>query len=91
MYLVYEKNYLSYGDVDCVEEVDMKLWSNKENAIIDMQTRKEMYIADEDNGFTFMEDESNDKCLVFADELWENGSGRDGEFYICLVELEIND
>ena len=25
MYLVYEKNYLSYGDVDCVEQLDMKL------------------------------------------------------------------
>lgn len=29
MFLVYEKNYLSYGDVDCVEETDMKLYDNK--------------------------------------------------------------
>ena len=33
MFLVYEKNYLSYGDVDCIEETDMKLFSKKENAI----------------------------------------------------------
>ena len=31
MFLVYEKNYLSYGDVDCVEENDMKLYDTKEN------------------------------------------------------------
>ena len=33
MFLVYEKNYLSYGDVDCVEETDMKLYDTKEKAI----------------------------------------------------------
>jgi hypothetical protein len=91
MYLVYEKNYLNYGDVDCVEETYMKLWTNKENAITDMQTRKEMYIEDEDNDFTFMEDESSDECIVFADELQKNGTDRSGEFHICLVELKVND
>ena len=90
MYLVYEKNYLNYGEVDCVEQADMKLWSNKENAIADMQERKEMYIADKDNDFTFMENESNDECIVFADELLKDGS-RSGEFHICLVELKVND
>ena len=30
MFLVYEKNYLSYGDVDCVEKTDMKLYDTKE-------------------------------------------------------------
>lgn len=89
MYLVYEKNYLNYGEVDCVEESDMKLWTNKESAIEDMQSRKNVYIEDKDNGFTFMEDESNDNCFVFADEL-RNGY-RDGEFHICLVELKVND
>ena len=73
MFLVYEKNYLNYGDVDCVEETDMKLWTSKENAIADMQKRKERYIEDKDNGFTFMEDESWIECFVFADELYENG------------------
>ena len=91
MYLVYEKNYLSYGDVDCVEETDMKLWTNKENAITDMETRKEMYIVDEDNDFTFMEDESSNECFVFADELQKNKDDRSGEFHICLVELKVND
>lgn len=90
MYLVYEKNYLSY-DVDCVEETDMKLWQNKDNAIKDMLERKEKYISDADNDFTFMENESNDKCFVFADELSENGDFRDGEFHICLIELNAND
>lgn len=88
MYLVYEKNYLNY-DVDCVEETDMKLWSTKENAIADMTARKNMYIEDEDNDFTFMEDESSDTCFVFADEL--DNDYRSGEFHICLVELVVND
>ena len=42
MYLVYEKNYLSYGDV--VDEIDMRLWINRGNAIADMQERKKIYI-----------------------------------------------
>ena len=91
MFLVYEKNYLNYGDVDCVEEFDMKLWTSKENAIADMQKRKERYIEDKDNDFTFMEDESRIDCFVFADELYENGYDRSGEFHICLVELQVND
>ena len=91
MFLVYEKNYLSYGDVDCIEETDMKLFSNKDNALKDMQRRKSMYIEDSDNEFTFMENESSDTCIVFADELSKNGDDRSGEFHICLVELKIND
>lgn len=91
MFLVYEKNYLNYGDVDCVEEADMKLFADKEKALTDMQRRKEMYIDDEDNDFTFMEDESSDTCLVFADELSSHGDDRSGEFHICLVELETED
>ena len=91
MYLVYEKNYLSYGDVDCVEQLDMKLWVNKENALADMQKRKEMYIADKDNGFTFMENEGTSECIVFADELESDGISRCGEFHICLAELNVND
>ena len=73
MFLVYEKNYLGYGDVDCIEETDMKLFSNKYNALKDMQRRKSMYIEDIDNEFTFMENESSDTCIVFADELSKNG------------------
>lgn len=91
MFLVYEKNYLSYSDVDCVEETDMKLFSNKDNAIKEMERRKSMYIEDNDNDFTFMENESSDTCIVFADELSENGDDRSGEFHICLVELKAND
>ena len=90
MYLVYEKNYLGYGEVDCVEQSDMKLWSNKENALADMQQRKEMYIADKDNDFTFMEEEGTRECIVFADELESDGVSRNGEFHICLVELDVN-
>lgn len=91
MFLVYEKNYLNYGDVDCVEEVDMKLFNNEKAALEDMERRKAMYIEDEDNGFTFMEDESSDTCFVFADELNPHGDDRSGEFHICLVRLEVND
>lgn len=90
MYLVYEKNYLNY-DIDCVEETDMKLWATKEKALADMEARKEAYIEDEDNDFTFMEDESSDDCLVFADKLNKNEDYRSGEFHICLVELVVND
>lgn len=91
MFLVYEKNYLSYGDVDCIEETDMKLFSNKDNAIKEMECRKSMYIEDSDNEFTFMENESSDTCIVFADELSEDGYSRIGGFDICLAELKIND
>lgn len=90
MFLVYEKNYLSYGDVDCVEESDMKLWANKKDAVVDMKSRKNMYVEDEDNDFTYMENESSDTCIVFADELSANGDDRSGEFHICLVELKVN-
>lgn len=91
MYLVYEKNYLAYGEVDCVEKTDMRLWRNKENALADMQSRKEMYIKDVDNDFTFMENEGTNECLVFADELEPDGKCRSGEFHICLAELDVND
>lgn len=91
MYLVYEKNYLSYGDVDCVEETDMKLWNEKKNAIMDMELRKKMYVEDEGNGFTYMEDESSDTCIVFVDELSPHGDDRSGEFHICMVELQVKD
>lgn len=90
MYLVYEKNYLNYGDVDCVEQSDMKLWVNKKNALADMQKRKEMYIADKYNDFTFMEKEGTSECIVFADELESDGISRSGEFHICLVKLKVN-
>lgn len=50
-----------------------------------------MYIEDKDNDFTFMENESSDKCMVFADELSPTGDDRSGEFHICLVKLEVND
>lgn len=89
MFLVYEKNYLSYGDVDCVEESDMKLFSTKEDAVKDIERRKTMYIDEKDNGFTYMENESSENCIVFADELSETGDDREGEFHICLVELEV--
>ena len=88
MFLVYEKNYLKYCDVDCVEESDMKLWQYRNDAMQDMQNRKRSYIDDKDNDFTFMEKESNDKCFVFADELSLSGDDRSGEFHICLVELQ---
>jgi hypothetical protein len=91
MYLVYEKNYLSHGDVDFVEETDMKLWNEKKNAILDMECRKKMYVEDEYNGFTYMENESSETCIVFADELSPHGDYRSGEFHICMVELQAKD
>lgn len=40
MFLVYEKNYNMDGDVDCVEGCDMKLFTNKEKALVDMKKAK---------------------------------------------------
>lgn len=40
MFLVYEKNYNMDGDVDCVEGCDMKLFTNKEKALVDMKSEK---------------------------------------------------
>lgn len=90
MYLVYEKNYLPYGDIDSVNTNDMKLCSTKEAAMKEMLQRKEMYTEDKTNGFTFMENESNNNCFVFANELAANGDDRHGGFDICLAELKVN-
>lgn len=90
MYLVYEKNYLSYGDVDCVEETDMELFYTKEDALKEMELRKKKYIEDVDNGFTYMKEESSEDCIVFADELSKTGDERSGEFHICVTELKPN-
>ena len=90
MYLVYEKNYLNYSDVDCVEKGEMKLFHSWDNAIKEMEERKRAYIEDKDNGFTFMEDEGTSTCIVFADEL-KQGGDRDGEFHICLAQLPVCD
>lgn len=91
MYLVYEKNYLAYAFTDCVEEQDMALWSDKELAKADMQERKKKYIADEDNDFVFMEEESSEEKIVFIDEYQKGNEDRSGEFHICLVQLSVND
>ena len=81
MFLVYEKNYNMDGDVDCVEGCDMKLFTNKEKALIDMKNRKEEYI--DDNDFRYVKDESYEDSLCFKER---NG---DGYFYICMVELGV--
>lgn len=48
-----------------------------------------MYIEDTENDFTYMENESSENCIVFADELSKTGDDREGEFHICVVELEV--
>ena len=58
---------------------------------MDMELRKKMYVEDEGNGFTYMEDESSDTCIVFVDELSPHGDDRSGEFHICMVELQVKD
>ena len=90
MCLVYEKNYLNYEDVDCVEEGSMKLFSNIDNAMKEMKRRKLKYIEDTSNGFIYMEDESTNTCIVFADDLIISNNDRSG-FYICLVKLDVSD
>lgn len=88
-YLVYEKNYLSGGDVDTVDAVDMKLWATEAAAKQDMLERKAKY-CEEKNTFTFMENESSDVCFVFADGLIPETDDRSGEFHICMQPLEEN-
>lgn len=88
-YLVYEKNYLSGGDVDTVDAVDMKLWATEAAAKQDMLERKAKY-CEEKNTFTFMENESSDVCFVFADGLIPKTDDRSGEFHICMQPLEEN-
>lgn len=44
MFFVFEKNYLSGGDCDCVEVPDMELFHHKQNAIDEMNRRKQHYI-----------------------------------------------
>ena len=81
MFLVYEKNYLCY-EIDCVEESEMKLWSDENKAIADMNNRKQKYIEDEENDFTFLERESSPNCFVFADGLSKDGKFRSGEYHV---------
>ena len=88
-YLVYEKNYLSGGDVDTVDAVDMKLWATEAAAKQDMLERKAKY-CEEKNTFTFMENESSDVCFIFADGLILETDDRSGEFHICMQPLEEN-
>lgn len=91
MFFVFEKNYLSGGDCDCVEVPDMELFHHKQNAIDEMNRRKQHYIESENNNFTFMPDESDEDCYVFADGLCEQCDDRDGEFHICMIELTPKD
>ena len=90
MFLVYEKNYMVNGIVDCVEESDMKLCLLKEDAIDDMRNRKNSYCSYKNEDFTFMEDESDENCFVIADGLEADGESRCGEFHICLAELVVH-
>lgn len=81
MFLVYEENYNMGGDVNCVEECDMKLFTNKGKALADMKKRKQEYI--EDANFRYVKDESYEDLMYFEET---NG---DGYFYICIVELKV--
>lgn len=54
MFLVYEKNYLTGGDTDCVEECDMQLFTNRISAVKEIKRRKESY-SKENFNFKFAE------------------------------------
>ena len=66
-----------------------ELYDTKEKAITEMKRRKTMYIEDTENDFTYMENESSQNFIVFADELSKTGDDREGEFHICVAELEV--
>lgn len=89
MFLVYEKNYLTGADVDCVEESDMQLFMTKEAATNEMKCRMKRYISDPHTMFTFMKEESSDTCFVIADQLTPDTDDREGEFHICMAELPV--
>lgn len=84
-YLVYEKNYITGGDMDCVEEGDMRLFSHKNDALKEMYKRYDEY--SKEDYYAFMKNESRKDCYVFAENLSPNGNDRDGEFHVCLVAL----
>lgn len=88
MFLVYEKNYLTGGDTDCVEECDMQLFTNRISAVKEMKRRKESY-SKENFNFKFVEEESSKNCYVFAESYDSKSGDRDGEFHICIVELDV--
>ena len=88
MYLVYEKNFYCDKEGKVVrEDVDvMEIWETKEEAINDMQERKELYIKDtEELGFIFSEEESTDNCLIFNDAFDDEEIIE--KFHIILAEL----
>lgn len=80
VYLVYEKNYLTGGDVDCVEEYEMEIFAKEEDAQKNMQDRKQAY---EEEGFLFSEEDSTEEKLYFVDQTG------DGFFIICMARLVI--
>lgn len=88
MFLVYEKNYLTGGDTDCVEECDMQLFTNRISAVKEIKRRKESY-SKENFNFKFVEEESSENCYVFAESYDSKSGDRDGEFHICIVELAV--
>ena len=39
--------------------------------------------------FQFVEEESSENCYVFAESYDSKSGDRDGEFHICIVELDV--
>lgn len=78
VWLVYEINDLYYADVPFCSEMDMKVFETKEEAVAEMQTRKQKYIT-EDNDWN-LSDETEDR-ITFDDDL------KEGSFDICLIQL----
>ena len=77
-WLVYEVNYVCYADIPFCSKIDMGIHETKEEAITDMQNRKQKYI-EEDNDWTLEND--TDDIITFKDDLNEGG------FDIRLIQL----
>lgn len=84
MFLVYEKFFTDHESSEVVGEEYMKLHSTKESAIWDMKMRREEF---ESRRYTYMEKESSENCLVFA-ELLSTGH-RLTEAHVCMVKLDV--
>ena len=77
-WLVYEVNDVCYADIPYCSVLDMKTFDTKEEAIIDMNERKQKYI-EEDNDWELSDEEEN--CITFLDTMQE------GSFDIRLIRL----
>lgn len=86
MFLVYEVNNLTSGDVNAVEESEMKLFHTKESAISEFERRKDAY--ETDGTYTFLPEFSDENIASYAEWVSEDHEMFEGGFEIRIAELQ---